>query len=133
MGVIIEARGLVRTFEMGVTRIHALRGTDLDLEEGDYLAIVGPSGSGKSTLMNLLGCLDTPSQGTYRLAGEEVSQLNELELAAIRNRRIGFVFQTFNLLPATLRRPRSARRRARWGSGRTSPSNAQRAGVRRRA
>ena len=97
--VLIEAVGLTRTFEMGSTEVRALRGIDLVVKRGEYLAIMGPSGSGKSTLMNLLGCLDTPSEGSYTLAGEEVSGLSDDRLAEIRNRRIGFVFQTFNLLP----------------------------------
>ena len=97
--VLIEAVGLTRTFEMGSSEVRALRGIDLVVHRGEYLAIMGPSGSGKSTLMNLLGCLDTPSDGSYQLAGEEVSGLTDDQLAEIRNRRIGFVFQTFNLLP----------------------------------
>ena len=97
--VLIEATSLTRTFQMGASEVRALRGVDLLVHRGEYLAIMGPSGSGKSTLMNLLGCLDTPTDGTYRLAGEEVSVLSDDQLARIRNRRIGFVFQTFNLLP----------------------------------
>jgi len=96
---LIEAAGLTRTFEMGSSEVRALRGVDLAIRRGEFVAIMGPSGSGKSTLMNLLGCLDTPSEGSYRLAGEEVSGLSDDRLAEIRNRRIGFVFQTFNLLP----------------------------------
>ncbi len=84
---------------MGAEEIHALQGVDLSLEPGDYLAIMGPSGSGKSTLMNLLGCLDTPTRGTYLLNEREVSSMSDDELARVRNREIGFVFQTFNLLP----------------------------------
>jgi putative ABC transport system ATP-binding protein len=84
---------------MGLEEIHALRGVDITVPEGEYLAIMGPSGSGKSTLMNLLGCLDTPTKGNYSLNGREVSSMNDDELAHIRNREIGFVFQTFNLLP----------------------------------
>jgi putative ABC transport system ATP-binding protein len=84
---------------MGSEEIHALRGVSIEIERGEYVAIMGPSGSGKSTLMNLIGCLDTPSQGTYLLNGKEVSQMNDNELARIRNEEIGFVFQTFNLLP----------------------------------
>ena len=84
---------------MGDEEIHALRGVSIAIERGEYVAIMGPSGSGKSTLMNLIGCLDTPSKGTYLLNGKEVSQMNDNELARIRNEEIGFVFQTFNLLP----------------------------------
>jgi putative ABC transport system ATP-binding protein len=96
---LIEARGLWKSYSMEAEEIHALRGVDLDVERGEYAAIMGPSGSGKSTLMNLLGCLDTPSQGSYRLNGREVSAMNDDELARIRNQEIGFVFQTFHLLP----------------------------------
>jgi putative ABC transport system ATP-binding protein len=84
---------------MGSEEIHALRGVSIEIEKGEYVAIMGPSGSGKSTLMNLIGCLDTPSQGSYLLNGKQVSQMNDNELARIRNEEIGFVFQTFNLLP----------------------------------
>jgi putative ABC transport system ATP-binding protein len=84
---------------MGAEEIHALRGVSFDIMNGEYLAVMGPSGSGKSTLMNLIGCLDTPTKGTYVLRGKVVSQMNDDELAAVRNREIGFVFQTFNLLP----------------------------------
>lgn len=94
----IEARGLVKTYRMGESTIRALDGVDLSIAEGELLAVTGPSGSGKSTLMNILGCLDRPDAGSYRLAGEDVSHLSDDRLAEIRNRRIGFVFQTFNLL-----------------------------------
>ncbi len=96
---LIDVRGLSRTFLMGDTEVHALRQVDFAVERGEYLAIMGPSGSGKSTLMNILGCLDTPTEGSYSLAGEVVSELSDSELASTRNKRIGFVFQTFNLLP----------------------------------
>jgi putative ABC transport system ATP-binding protein len=97
--ILIRTEALTRTFQMGPTQVLALRGVDLEIRRGEYVAIMGPSGSGKSTLMNLLGCLDTPTEGSYQLAGEEVSGLSDDRLAEIRNRRIGFVFQTFNLLP----------------------------------
>ena len=98
---LIEARALTKTYAMGGQTVHALRGISLDIAEGDFVAIMGASGSGKSTLMNILGCLDQPSTGTYVLAGEEVESLSQDALASIRNRRIGFVFQQFNLLPRT--------------------------------
>src|SRR5690349_20633525 len=97
-GVVIKTQGLTKVYEMGAEQVHALRGVDLEIKKGEYVAIMGPSGSGKSTLMNLIGCLDTPSSGNYWLAGRLVSQLNDDELAYIRNKEIGFVFQTFNLL-----------------------------------
>jgi len=96
---LIEARGLWKSYPMQAEEVHALRGVDLDVESGEYAAIMGPSGSGKSTLMNLLGCLDTPSKGSYRLNGREVSSMDDDELAHVRNQEIGFVFQTFHLLP----------------------------------
>jgi len=96
---LIETRDLWKTYVMGSEEIHALRGVSVQIDRGEYVAIMGPSGSGKSTLMNLVGCLDTPSKGTYLLNGKEVSQMNDNELARIRNEEIGFVFQTFNLLP----------------------------------
>jgi len=96
---LIETRDLWKTYVMGSEEIHALRGVSINIERGEYVAIMGPSGSGKSTLMNLIGCLDTPSQGSYLLNGKEVALMNDDELARIRNEEIGFVFQTFNLLP----------------------------------
>jgi putative ABC transport system ATP-binding protein len=98
---LIEARNLVKTYTMGDTTVHALRDVSLDIEAGDFVAIMGASGSGKSTLMNILGCLDLPTSGRYHLAGEEVEGMTPNQLASIRNRRIGFVFQQFNLLPRT--------------------------------
>ena len=98
-GVVIQTVDLWKTYEMGVEELHALRGVSIEIRKGEYVAIMGPSGSGKSTLMNLIGCLDTPTKGSYWLAGRLVSQLNDDELAHIRNKEIGFVFQTFNLLP----------------------------------
>jgi putative ABC transport system ATP-binding protein len=96
---LIETRDLWKTYVMGSEEIHALRGVNIDIDRGEYVAIMGPSGSGKSTLMNLIGCLDTPSKGSYLLNGKEVAAMNDDELARIRNEEIGFVFQTFNLLP----------------------------------
>ncbi|UCE23951.1 MAG: ABC transporter ATP-binding protein [Candidatus Zixiibacteriota bacterium] len=96
---LIETKNLWKTYQMGTEEVHALRGVSITIEKGEYVAIMGPSGSGKSTLMNLIGCLDTPSQGEYFLNSRKVSQMNDDELANIRNREIGFVFQTFNLLP----------------------------------
>ena len=96
---LIETVDLWKTYVMGTEEIHALRGVSVQIERGEYVAIMGPSGSGKSPLMNLNGCLDTPSRGSYLLNGKQVSQMNDNELARIRNEEIGFVFQTFNLLP----------------------------------
>jgi putative ABC transport system ATP-binding protein len=96
---LIETQDLWKTYVMGAEEIHALRGVSVSIDSGEYVAIMGPSGSGKSTLMNLIGCLDTPTQGGYLLNGKQVSQMNDDELARIRNEEIGFVFQTFNLLP----------------------------------
>ena len=97
-GIVIQTEDLWKTYEMGVERLHALRGVSIQIRKGEYVAIMGPSGSGKSTLMNLIGCLDSPTSGSYWLAGRLVSQLDDDELAYIRNKEIGFVFQTFNLL-----------------------------------
>ena len=96
---LIETNDLWKTYTMGVEKVHALRGVSIGINKGEYVAIMGPSGSGKSTLMNLIGCLDSPSQGEYTLNGKQVSKMDDDELATIRNREIGFVFQTFNLLP----------------------------------
>jgi putative ABC transport system ATP-binding protein len=98
-GNVIKTEALTKVYEMGAEQVHALNGVDLEIRKGEYVAIMGPSGSGKSTLMNLIGCLDTPSAGKYWLAGRLVSDLDDDELAYIRNKEIGFVFQTFNLLP----------------------------------
>jgi len=95
---VIALSGIRKVYEMGQARVRALDGVSLDVDRGDYVAIMGPSGSGKSTLMNIVGCLDTPSSGSYRLNGREIAHMTDDELAAIRNREIGFVFQTFNLL-----------------------------------
>jgi putative ABC transport system ATP-binding protein len=96
---LITTHDLWKTYVMGEEEIHALRGLSINIERGEYVAIMGPSGSGKSTLMNLIGCLDTPSKGSYQLNGKEVADMNDDDLARIRNEEIGFVFQTFNLLP----------------------------------
>ena len=96
---LIETIGLWKTYSMGEEKIHALQDVSLTIDRGEYVAIMGPSGSGKSTLMNLIGCLDTPTRGTYSINGKAVNQMNDDELARIRNEEIGFVFQTFNLLP----------------------------------
>ena len=101
MGNLIKIRDITRDFPLGSEIVHVLKGIDLDIEKGEYLAFMGPSGSGKSTLMNLLGCLDTPTSGTYILNGKDVSHMSDDDLAEVRNKEIGFVFQTFNLLPRT--------------------------------
>ncbi len=97
--MLISIRDLHRVYQVGTEEVHALNGVSLDIAPNEYLAIMGPSGSGKSTLMNILGCLDTPSRGSYRFKDQEIAALSDDELARIRNREIGFVFQTFNLLP----------------------------------
>ena len=98
---IIQISGLQKTYHLGAQTIHALQKINLEIKENEYVALMGPSGSGKSTLMNLLGCLDTPTSGSYELNGKDVSNMTDDELAEIRNKEIGFVFQTFNLLPRT--------------------------------
>ena len=98
---LIRLQDVRKTYVMGEEKIHALAGVSLDIRRGEYVAIMGPSGSGKSTLMNVLGCLDSPTAGSYRLNGREIAQMTDDELAEIRNREIGFIFQTFNLLPRT--------------------------------
>src|ERR1700719_4582550 len=94
-GIVIKTENLAKVYEMGAEQVHALSGVDVEIHKGEYVAIMGPSGSGKSTLMNLIGCLDSPSKGKYWLAGRLVSELDDDELAYIRNKEIGFVFQTF--------------------------------------
>jgi putative ABC transport system ATP-binding protein len=96
---LIRLQNISRRYQMGAETVHALRGVSLDIQRGEYVAIMGPSGSGKSTMMNLLGCLDSPTDGSYELNGSRVSEMNDNQLAEIRNREIGFIFQTFNLLP----------------------------------
>jgi putative ABC transport system ATP-binding protein len=98
-GIVIRTYDLWKTYVMGDQEIHAVSGVDIEIKRGEYVAIMGPSGSGKSTLMNLIGCLDTPTRGQYYISGRLVSEMNDDELARIRNKEIGFVFQTFNLLP----------------------------------
>ncbi|MGD0114881.1 MAG: ABC transporter ATP-binding protein [Dehalococcoidia bacterium] len=95
----IRLRGISKVYKLGSESVHALRDVDLDIEEGEFLAIMGPSGSGKSTLMNIIGCLDRPTDGTYELDGVDIGRLSDSQLATVRNRRLGFVFQSFNLLP----------------------------------
>lgn len=101
MDPVIKIRDLRKIYDLGRTQVHALDGVDLDVHKNEYVAIMGPSGSGKSTLMNIIGCLDTPTSGSYDLAGEPVAEMDDDELAQIRNRKIGFIFQSFNLLPRT--------------------------------
>src|SRR5688500_15635114 len=95
---IIDIKGVEKTYDMGEVQVRALRGVDLEVLEGDYVAIMGPSGSGKSTLLNLLGCLDRPTSGTYHLGSEDVSQMSDDELSEVRGRKIGFIFQSYNLI-----------------------------------
>ena len=97
--LVIDIEGVTKLYRMGTEIVHALRGVQMQIHRGEYLAVMGPSGSGKSTLMNMLGCLDTPTAGRYEFAGEDVAEMSDDELADIRNREIGFVFQSFNLLP----------------------------------
>jgi len=99
MEEIIKTKEIVKLYVMGVEELYALKGIDLTIYKNEYMAIMGPSGSGKSTLMNIIGCLDTPTSGLYELNGQNVSEMDDNELASIRNKEIGFVFQTFNLLP----------------------------------
>ena len=97
--MLIELNGISKVYVRGTEEVHALRSVDLVIEDNEYVALMGPSGSGKSTLMNILGCLDSPTDGTYRMDGTDVSRMNANELAEVRNSRVGFIFQTFNLLP----------------------------------
>jgi putative ABC transport system ATP-binding protein len=98
---VIDIKNVTKVYQMGEVEVHALRGVSLQIENGEFLTIMGPSGSGKSTLMNVLGCLDSPTEGSYALHGQDVSRLSDTQLAHIRNKEIGFVFQQFNLLPRT--------------------------------
>lgn len=99
MKSLIVLKNIVKTYNIGVVDVHALNGIDLQIDKNEYISVMGPSGSGKSTLMNLIGCLDTPTSGTYEFEGELAHEMDDNQLASIRNRKIGFVFQTFNLLP----------------------------------
>lgn len=101
MDSVIKIRDLRKIYDLGQTQVHALDGVNMDVKENEYVAIMGPSGSGKSTLMNIIGCLDTPTSGSYHLAGVPVAEMEDDELAEIRNQKIGFIFQSFNLLPRT--------------------------------
>ena len=96
---VIDLKNIIRNFQLGHQTVHVLKGIDLTIKKGEYVALMGPSGSGKSTLMNLLGCLDTPTSGSYMIANRDVSKMNDNQLADVRNKEIGFVFQTFNLIP----------------------------------
>ena len=124
MGVLLEIVDLHRVYRVGTEDVHALAGVSLRIEEGEYVAVMGPSGSGKSTLMNIVGCLDTPTSGIYRLKDREVSSLADDELARVRNEEIGFVFQTFNLLSRTTARAScpAANASASRSRGPSSPS-----------
>jgi len=102
MEEIIKTKDIVKLYVMGVEELYALKGINLTIWKNEYVAIMGPSGSGKSTLMNIIGCLDTPTSGDYELNGQNVSEMDDNELASVRNKEIGFVFQTFNLLPARM-------------------------------
>jgi ABC-type lipoprotein export system ATPase subunit len=121
---VIELRGITRVYSSGRLEVAALRGIDLDVVAGDFLAVVGPSGSGKTTLMNIIGCLDRPTSGTYHLAGTPVESLDDDDLARVRSRAIGFVFQSFNLLPRTsaLENVATSRRSCRAASSSASRS-----------
>ena len=99
MDALINLKDIVKTYQVGTVEVHALRGVDLQIQRNEYISIMGPSGSGKSTLMNIIGCLDSPTSGRYELEGTPVHEMDDNQLAEIRNRKIGFVFQTFNLLP----------------------------------